>query len=392
MKKFIAGVVVILFLFSCKKDTPTITGKTGGYLATSLNGFEYIGEFEENDAPLYYEYPSPFHFDDYGDNDRILVMSQNTAANPPKRIKWYVLNYKNQQVTETLRSDDGFGPDWGNFMKFGFNHEDFSIQSWHTTGYYFYQLGKEKKETSYFITDGNKLGTKIVKNHLLRFISEVSVWPYNTKTQQNEKQFLLTGELSAMKAIDYFIDEANYETQVENSIYTGYFYPSNDGNWIGVSQGNKRLDTVLISKEPTYYYNQFLCNTYVEKVGNKLYLAFIKNKMNPNTEQDLSMYELTIGENILRPLFVNQDLPPDENYTIQAFRNAKLYFFPTANATDQTPYTINTKGEKSPFLLPTKRTDASQLNMVFSKKYLYLTLTNDAPKRLEFYKKNLFND
>lgn len=374
---------------SCKKDENNPSNSSGSTMISQANGFEFVGAFEEKDAPIYYKFPDEFHIDDYLDNDRVLVMCESTFENPPKRIKWYVLNYKNGSLTKSFSSNDNFGPDWGNFMQFAFDHENFKIQSWHTTDKYFYQIDTLTKETSYFITNVGSLQTRLIGNHLLRQISEISFWPYNTITQKDEPQFLLTGELSAMRVIDYYFD-SNYEQEKGNSIYTGYFYPSNDGNWIGISKGNQRLDTLLIDKEAPIMYNQMICKTYVEKVGNKMYLAFIKNKFNPNTDQDLSMYELTIGENKLKPLFVNMDLPPDENYEIKAFRNGKLIIFPTANATEKTPYTISVDGTKSNYLIPVAN-NAGLKRHVFGKKFHYIIMTNGAgEKRLEFYKKDLF--
>lgn len=383
----------VILLSACSKDNNPDNNNNNNDPSKSIfvskaNGFEYIGSFEEADAPLYYAWPYEFYIDDYQDNDRVLVMDQSTIDNPPLRNKWYILNYKDGKLSGSYSPPDGFGPGWGNFMQFAFDHENFILKSWHTTEKYYYQVDPQKIQKSYFITGGNNLSTFFINNHLLRQISGISIWPYHTGWEQDEPQYLLTGELSAMYVLDYYFD-GTYETEKENSIYTGYFYPSFDGNWIGVSKGNQRLDSVLIDKENPIMYNQFLCKTYVEKVGNKIYLAFIKNKFNPNTDQDLSFYELNIGENILKPVFVNMDLPSDENYTIEGLRNGKLYFFPTANADDQTPYTLSAAGAKEDFLLPELK-NASLLKKTFGKNYLYLTLT-DGPKRLEFYKKDLFN-
>jgi hypothetical protein len=386
-------VLLALIASSCQKsDNPDDNNgnpdSSKSVLVSKANGFQYIGSFEETDAPVYYAFPYEFYIDDYLDNDRVLVMCQSTPDNPPLRTKWYILNYKDGKVTQSYTPPDGFGPGWGNFMQFSFDHENFILKSWETNEKYYYHIDPQGVESSYFITGGNTLPTFFINKHLLRMISGISIWPYHTNWLQDETQYLLTGELSAMYALDYYFDNT-YETEKENSIYTGYFYPSYDGNWIGIGRGNQRLDTLLIDKELPLMYNQYLCFTYVEKVGNKIYLAFIKNKFNPNTDQDLSMYELNIGENILKPLFVNMALPPDENYKIEALRNGKLYFFPTANADDQTPYTISSTGAREDFLMP-EYNNATLLRKTFGKKYLYLTVT-EGPKRLEFYKKDLFN-
>lgn len=380
---------IVIAISACSKDSDPDgnTNPKGSTMVSKANGFQYIGSFDESEAPDYYAFPYAFYVDDYQDNDRVLVMCQNTINNPPNRNKWYILNYRGGNVTQSYTPPEGIGPAGGNFMQFAFDHEQFILKTWETSQKYYYQVDPLGVQLGYFITGGSNLGTFFINNHLLRTISGISIWPYHTNWQQDEPQFLLTGELSAMYVLDYFFD-TTYETEKENSIYTGYFYPSFDGNWIGVSKGNQRLDTLLIDHEFPNQYNQFLCHTYVEKVGNKMYLAFIRNKFNPNTDQTLSFYELTIGENILRPTFVNMDLPPDENYQIAALRNGKLYFYPTANAPDQTPYTISKAGVKESFLMPELK-NASLQRKTFGKKYLYLTLT-DGPKRLEFYKKDLF--
>ena len=114
-------------------------------------------------------------------------------------------------------------------MDFAFDHENLTLQSWHTTDKYFYQINQQGQETSYFITGGTTLNTKLIKNHLLRFISGISIWPYQVVSQQDEPQYLLTSELSDMAVLNYFFDKT-YETEGLNSIYTGFFYPSNNGN------------------------------------------------------------------------------------------------------------------------------------------------------------------
>ena len=396
MNRLLLGLYLAFLLpfVSCNKDLKTDDpDPDASVMVSKLNGFEYVGSFEEEGAPVYYAFPNSFYTDDYQNNDRVLIMCQSTLDNPPLRTKWYINNYHNGKMTKSFGPPDGFGPGWGNFMQFCFNHEEFSLHVWHNTERYFNKIDTASNLTGYVIANGtseNYASPLLIKDHLLRRISEVSFWPYNTLNQQDEPQYLLTGELSAMVNIDYFIDYENYDQLHGNSIYTGYFYPTLYGNWIGVSVGNTSLDTLLISNYPPNYYFMGLCRTYVEKVGDVIYLAFIKNKLNPNTDQDLSMYELKIGENILKPLFVDMDLPPDENYEIKALRNGKLIIYPTPNAIDQTPYTLSVTGAKEDFLLP-ELNNSSIIRQTFGKKYLYLTLnTDDNGKRLEFYKKDLF--
>lgn len=380
--------LVLLAVFSsCKKDNGGEETTSEQKLLDNANGFEFVGAFEEVDAPIYYHNPNEFIMEEYQDQVRIMVMTESTIANPPDRKKWYVLNYQNGKLIQTIRTDDGFGPDWGNFMDFAFDHEQLTLQSWHTTEKYFYQINQLGQETSYFITGGTSLTTKLIKNHLLRFISGISVWPYSVVSQQDEPQYLLTSELSAMAVLNYFYDKT-YETEGSNSIYTGYFYPSYDGNWIGVARGNQSLDTLMISHEVPQNYFTGLCQTYVERVGNKINLAFIKNKMSPNTDQDISFYELTIGENVLHPILVDRALPPNGNYVIRGFRNGKLYVFPTANATDQQPYTLAMDGTETRFSIPTPTSTAGLLRIRFTNGYMFVVLT-DGVKRLEFYKKAL---
>lgn len=381
--------ITLLFVTSCKKDNTDNTNSDSYQFVSDLKGFEYVGAFEEADAPAYYANPEEFIVEEYLDNTRALVMTQSTIDNPPDRKRWYMLNFKGGKLTETITPPEKTGPDWGNFMQFCFDHENFAIQSWHTTDKYFYELNKSGGERSYFITGGNNLGTFLIKNHLLRTISETSFWPYSTLNQNDEPQFLLTSELSAMYNIDYFFDSENYDTQGSQSIYTGYFYPSYDGNWIGVARGNQTLDTVLISHDPPLFYNKFLCKTYVEKHGNIINLVFIKNKFNPNTDQDISFYQLDMTTNVLTPVLENKSLPPDENYEIKGFRNGKLYVFPTSNATDQQPFTMAMDGTETPFYIPTNSSKGNLLRLRFTQKYVYASFS-DGIKRMEFYRKSLF--
>jgi hypothetical protein len=81
-------------------------------------------------------------------------------------------------------------------------------------------------------------------------------------------------------------------------------------------------------------------------------------------------------------------LPTNENIEIAAFKNGKLYFFPTANATDKNPYTISTTSKKEAFNMPIY-SGSLGIRREFGKKYLYLVLS-DGPKRIEFYKYDLY--
>lgn len=386
---------LLLLLFSislisqCKKASSQkgAVDTSGSTFVTNSNGFEFVGSFEESQAPIDYQYPRVAHIDDYDGNDRMVIVSEKSPVNPPKFYKWYVCNYKDGKLTQTYTTKDGFGDNDGSKFSYVFDHPSFTLETWYHPGSYYWELKPDQQEIVYIVSAGSQFPAILINHHLLRRISEVSWWPYHTNQQKDEKQFLLTGELSAMKAIDYFFDNT-YETEAENSIYTGYFYPSNDGNWIGIGKGNVRLDTLLIDNGPSTNYNLMLCNTYIEKIGNKIFLAFIKNKMNPNTEQDLSMFELTIGENILKPLFTNMSLPPNNNYQMLGCRNGKLYFFPNSNSSDIRPYIIDKLGTKTFFDFPVLATGVGTQRMVFGKRFLYLILNKDL-KRIEIYKKDL---
>ena len=86
---------IVIAISACSKDSDPDgnTNPKGSTMVSKANGFQYIGSFDESEAPDYYAFPYAFYVDDYQDNDRLLVMCQNTINNPSNRSKCYILYY-----------------------------------------------------------------------------------------------------------------------------------------------------------------------------------------------------------------------------------------------------------------------------------------------------------
>lgn len=348
-----------------------------GTLLADRKGFRFEGGVRTTERVSY-----PFlwvgHLDAYRDSARVLVLLQNEfkTITQSKVFNLHAGRSTRSYTTTSVPNDQS------NSMKFQFNHPSFLITSLNSKTGNFNETGVVfgmQTQTNRPLTWVNRYPWHFAENRLVRYISGISLWPFNTGSWSDEPQFVATGELSDPKAVAHVFLEGfpNFPHDVKSNLYSGFFQSTLAGSYVGVSKGSVNLDTAYISNlDPTLYVYSS-CAAYLDKREDTLYLgAFIP--LPRSNLGKLSVWRLIEGENVLEPLYRDLDLPGGGGLVL--FRSGRFY------VNQGGTYSIlDRDGTLKPSDLPGP---TSGLSLFFGREKILGTIMANDQKSLEIYSRD----
>jgi hypothetical protein len=385
--------LTLLLQVSCKKtddpsDNDNNPSDTNRYVLTynestlvsNLNGYRFDAAFSTSE-PQAYPYLWVQYIDDYLDSTRILMLNQNAY----KSITQYqVSNHFNGNATRIF-NHASFPNDASNGMSYSFHHPMFVLNTYDPesgtiseTGTVF---GINTQVSSTFTGMYDQYRYQFLNRYLIRFISGISLWPYNYPNGSDEAQFIATSELSEPKAIGHYFDESysTFPYDVKSNMYSGFFQSKYDGTYIGVAKGSVTLDTIFLNTNPPDWYDPQICRAYIDKVDDTLYLGLLINV--PNTIELLSsVYKMDLNTNNLTELYSDVGF----TYGNAIFRKGCYYAIPSQGG----QYVkINKQGIEEVITTPAT---SSSVSLKFSKNKVYSIVTDaGSDRRVEVYSRPL---
>ena len=249
---------VALSMFSCQKsEDPAIEPEPSdtikpilihhdSKLISDLNGYRFDAAYTTSD-PANYPFLWIQHVDDYLDSTRILVLIQN---NEKSITQYLVANHYEGKATRKF--DHGSFPNnVSNRMSSNFNHPMFLLNTYDEvngtiseTGTVF---GINTQVSQIYTGVIDQYGYRFLNRYLIRYISGISLWPFNYPNWSDQPQFIATSELSDPKAIGHYFDESwsAFPYDVQSNMFSGFFQSTFDGTYIGISKGTTTLDTIF---------------------------------------------------------------------------------------------------------------------------------------------------
>jgi hypothetical protein len=349
-------------------------------LVTGLNGYRFDAAFGTGE-PQAYPYLWIQYVDDYLDSTRILVLVQNEF----KSITQYQVG-NHFEGNLTRKFDHATFPNnaAGN-MSFTFNHDMFLLNSYDPesgtiseTGTVF---GMNTQASHIFTGMLDQYRYQFLNRFLIRYISGISIWPFNYPNWTDQPQFVATSELSEPKAIAHYFDEtfSTFPWDVQSNMYSGFFQATLAGNYVGIAKGTANLDTLFFDAQSPDLYSVQLCQAYIDKVGDTLYLGVLVNV--PGTsELTANLYRLEINSGSMEKIYTNVSFP----YGSLAFRRGYFY----TSAVNGGQYVrFNKQGIAETYGLPVT---TNSMSLIFSKNRIFVIITGaDSDKRTEVYSKPL---
>ena len=384
----ILWLLLMAISFSCEKekkpeDQPETPADSGRYivtynqsqLATNLNGYRFEAGFGTSE-PVAYPFLWLQYADDYNDSIRLVVLNQNAAKSI---TKYMAANCYNGNVSRKF--DHGTFPNnVSNSMSFAFDHPGFllfwydKINSTITqTGTVF---GINAQIPQIFTGMQDQYTYQFLNRFLIRYISGISIWPFNYGNWIDEAQFIASNELSAPKAVGHWFDESwsAFPYDVSHNIYSGFFQSTNEATYAGISRGTENLDTLWLNNNPPEWYDPQLCRAYIDKKDDTLYMATTINLPNSN-QLEISLYRLVGNNGQIEVLYSGNPVV----HPLSFFRQGCFYGY---NATDGKPIRINREGNVEDIILPETTT---RVNLIFSRNKIIAQSVSSDGKRLEIF-------
>jgi hypothetical protein len=385
----IAAVTIILS--SCQKsDNPPddpdpndsskyIMTHSDSRLVSDLNGYRFDAAFTTSE-PLDYPFLWIKYADDYLDSTRLLVLIQNDFQNI---TQYMVSNHYNGNMTRKF--DHASLSNNAGSMLYNFNHEMFLLNSYDPktgtiseTGTVF---GLNTQVAQIYTGVLDQYGYQFLNRYLIRFISGISLWPFNYPNWSDQPQFVATSELSEPKAIGHYFDESwtTFPYDVQNNMYSGYFQSTYDGTYVGISKGTATLDTIFLNSNPPEWYNVQICRAFVDKVADTIYLGVLINVPNSN-EIMASLYTMDITTNNMTKVYADISYPYGYSY----FRKGSFYAIPPQGGQF---VKINTQGIEENISLPASSYSTS---LMFSRNKIFAIISEaGTDARVEVYSRPL---
>lgn len=340
MKKIIFRISISIFaliftLQSCKKTEPIdkepviisdsvnhILTYDDSRLMSEPNGYRFEAAYGTSE-PVAFPYLWVQFIDDYLDSTRTVVLNQNEF----KTITQYlVANHYNGKMTRYF-NHASFPNNVSNSLSFAFDHPGFLINFYDPINGTITVIGTifgiKTQMSQVFTGMFDQYTYKFIHRYLIRYISGISLWPFNYGNWADESPFIVTSELSEPKDVSHYYDESfsTFPYDVKSNMFSSFFNQTNESNYIGISRGAETLDTIILQYNSPDYHIDYHAKTFIDKVNDTVYLGLMS--VDPTTSNlSLSNYRLVIGENNLVELFT--DLPIQSQFT--AFRNGNFYY------------------------------------------------------------------
>lgn len=397
MKKYLllfSGYSLLLMAItsSCNKekspdDQPSVPVDSGRYivsfnqsqLVTNPNGFRFESAFGTAE-PAAYPYLWVQYADDYNDSTRVVILNQNDDKTITKHL---VVNTFNGNISRKF--DHGSFPNnVSNSMSFAFEHPSFLLFWYDKVNGTITQTatiyGMNAQVSQIFTGMQDQYSYQFLNRYLIRYISGISLWPFNHANWYDETQFVATSELSAPKAIGHYFDEtyASFPYDVVHNMYSGFFQSTFDGTYAGIAKGSANLDTVMLNKNPPDWYNAQLCKAYIDKVGDTLYLGILTNLPN-EIQMVASLYRMVEGSGEMTELYSNLSF----SYQNVWFRRGAYYTFTSTNGK---LVMLNTRGQEEIIPLPVS---TSAVSIMMSKNKIFAIANDMSSRRVEIFSKDL---
>ncbi|MBK6837962.1 MAG: hypothetical protein IPG90_06565 [Bacteroidetes bacterium] len=281
-------ITLSLFISSCKKEetkeeTPqpqvnlpdSIVVLNTSTLVSALNGYSFEAAFI-NTEPVAYPYLWLEYVDDYLDSTRIVMNNQNSF----QTITYYLCsNHKNGILTRAF-DHITYPNNVRNNIRFSFNHPQFLLQ-WYvpstgelsTVGNVF---GMNTHVSQTFTGMSAKYQYEFLDRYLIRYISGISIWPFQHQNWSDQPQFVATQELSEPVAWDHWYDESwsTFPYDVQSNMYTAFINSSNDTTYVGIAKGQLNLDTLYFRQATYAQTSANSCQVFLDKSGDTLFRTF----------------------------------------------------------------------------------------------------------------------
>lgn len=384
--------ILTVMLVSCQKpegntDEPDpsdsfkyIVTHNDSKLVSDLNGYRFDAAFSAGE-PAAYPYLWVQYVDDYLDSTRVLVLLQNDQ----KTITQYLVS--NQfNGNSTRRFDHGSFPNnVSNSMSVNFNHPIFILNSYDAkngtiteTGTVF---GINTQVSNIYTGVLDQYGYQFLNRYLIRYISGISLWPYNYPNGSDQPQFLATSELSEPKAIGHYFDEtwSEFPYDVQSNMYSGFFQSTYAGTYMGISKGAVTLDTIFLNSNPPEWYSPQLCKAFVDKYADTIYLGVLVNVPN-EIEMRASLYKMDVATNNMTVVYSDVSFPYGYSY----FRRGSYYSVPPQGGQ---LVKINEKGLEETIQVPAT---TYSFSLMFSRNKIFAIVSDPGSgSRIEVYSKPL---
>jgi hypothetical protein len=220
-----------------------------------------------------------------------------------------------------------------------------------------------------------------LNRYLVRYISGISLWPFHYPNWMDQPQFIATSELSAPKAIGHYYDESwsTWPYDVQSNMYSGFLQSTLASTYVGLAKGSVNLGTFFLNNNPPEYYDPQVCQAFVDKSGNTLYLGILVNV--PNTpDLKASSFTMDLGTQVLTAVY--QDIPYP--YSNSIFRRGCFYARPAQGGVT---VKLNEQGQEEAIPVPVT---SSGITVMFSKNKIFSIITGSGSEsRIEVYSRPL---
>jgi hypothetical protein len=321
--------VFLLAVYSCSKTENTDDPGTNPtddkkmQLVTNLNGYQFEGSFREPSDPYVFSDVSCNYIEEYNDGLRVVFSSRDNLRN---WFRWYPQELKNGKVVQKSYFDVGEDQSPQGYV-LNFDNSDFLLYGYEKKTSHIVTFKPDGTKTAYYLSKpNNNFPYHFDENYTVFWGNASTVYVHENKNHSYTPPapnmgFILTSEPSVAFSANIFDDDIVNPYSFRDQIYTGFFNPTYNGNYIGIAKGAETLDTLVVNKyDPTLYYSGN-SGVAISKDGNKIYLILVKIRTKYGAP-DFSMYEMDETERVIRPLFLNKEMPFTTSYQ---FIKGKLY-------------------------------------------------------------------